>query len=514
MRASTRALALALLLLALPAPGAASQRRVAIVVGNNAAPGKIPLRYAERDARRVRQVFEQLGGVHETEVLLGQSAAELRRRLAALAARLRPVAEDVVLFFYYSGHADERALLLGGSRYEFGELRRSLQSFPVRLAVVFIDACQAGHAARPKGAQAVPAVDVRFDDDPKARGRIFITSSTASERSQESDELQASFFTHYLLSGLRGAADDSGDGRVSLDEAYRYAYRLTLERTASTLAGPQHPTYDMSLTGRGQLVLTRLRGRSSHLVLTAARPATIYLSSRPAGVLEAEVHHRGRGPTRIALEPGRYEVWTVRGRHRLAETVEVRAGEGAHLDLAQLRARPLLVATAKGEDAAPPPHLLRASYALSNGFLDDAAALHGVWLGYGYRLGFVTLGGLVAYGGSSYARADGLKVGLHALEASVLAEARYRRLPRVQPLAGLQAGVAWFFQRGERSDGTRESRHSPAFLYRVRLGFESSIAGPFSLSVVGLAGQVVLSKADGLRGPFVGGFEVGVAFHL
>jgi uncharacterized caspase-like protein len=59
-----------------------------------------------------------------------------------------------------------------------------------------------------------------------ASGEVVITSSSADELSQESDEVGGSYFTHYLLSGLRGAADTSGDGEVTLDEAYRYVYYL------------------------------------------------------------------------------------------------------------------------------------------------------------------------------------------------------------------------------------------------------------------------------------------------
>ena len=61
-----------------------------------------------------------------------------------------------------------------------------------------------------------------------------LASSTASELSQESEALRASYFTHHLLSGLRGAADADRDGRVTLSEAYRYAYNRTLVATAAT----------------------------------------------------------------------------------------------------------------------------------------------------------------------------------------------------------------------------------------------------------------------------------------
>ena len=70
----------------------------------------------------------------------------------------------------------------------------------------------------------------------RARLHAYLTSSSEDEASQESDQIGSSFFTHYLVSGLRGAADASDDDLVTLEEVYRYAREETLTRTASTFA--------------------------------------------------------------------------------------------------------------------------------------------------------------------------------------------------------------------------------------------------------------------------------------
>jgi len=77
------------------------------------------------------------------------------------------------------------------------------------------------------------------------KGDAFMTSSSANEASQESDAIRGSFFTYYLVSGLRGAADMIHDGRITLNEAYQYAYNETLSRTEKTMGGTQHPNYDI-----------------------------------------------------------------------------------------------------------------------------------------------------------------------------------------------------------------------------------------------------------------------------
>ena len=58
----------------------------------------------------------------------------------------------------------------------------------------------------------------------------------------------------------------NGDGKITLAEAYNYAYGQTLARTEATRSGAQHPSYDFQLAGTGDLVLTDLRQAHASLV--------------------------------------------------------------------------------------------------------------------------------------------------------------------------------------------------------------------------------------------------------
>src|SRR3954468_19927233 len=103
------ALFVAVLLAALPA--ASAERRFALVIGEaKGGAGTRPLRYAERDAKRVHGIFTRLGGVREDDALLlnGASASDVRKALDKLHARLeraRAAGDQTVLMVYYSGHA-------------------------------------------------------------------------------------------------------------------------------------------------------------------------------------------------------------------------------------------------------------------------------------------------------------------------------------------------------------------------------------------------------------------------
>src|SRR4051812_28828269 len=107
------------------------------------------------------------------------------------------------------------------------------------LLVALVDACRSGGIIGVKGGVPAPAFLLDFEDQLPSEGFAVVTSASAQEDAQESDRWGGSVFTATLISGLAGAADESGDGIVTLEEAYAYAYEQTLQATVSTLPGPQ-----------------------------------------------------------------------------------------------------------------------------------------------------------------------------------------------------------------------------------------------------------------------------------
>ena len=79
-----------------------------------------------------------------------------------------------------------------------------------------VDSCRSGALFAQKGGTPIAPFGVHLVDDLPSKGEATITSSAADENSLELREIRGSVFTHHLISGLRGAADISGDGRVSL----------------------------------------------------------------------------------------------------------------------------------------------------------------------------------------------------------------------------------------------------------------------------------------------------------
>ena len=253
------------------AHGAESIRRFVLAAGANlGGQSRIPLQYAISDAEKFTEVMVSIGGVRSTDrVLLSdpdrsgleRAVEELRTRVAA--AKLEAWRTEV--FVYYSGHADEKGLLIGEERLDYRELRGLMDRIDADVRIAILDACASGAITRIKGGTRRNAFEVDTSSD--MRGYAFLTSSSAEETAQESDRIQASFFTHYLISGMRGAADVSNDGKVTLNEAYQFAYNETLNRTVESQGGAQHPAYHINLSGTGDVVMTDLRQTSAGLVL-------------------------------------------------------------------------------------------------------------------------------------------------------------------------------------------------------------------------------------------------------
>ena len=124
--------------------------------------------------------------------------------------------------------------------------------------------------------------------DSETKGAVLITSSSAEEASVERDDLGGSLFTHFWASALRGAADHNNDARVTLAEAFAFAYEKTLLRSAESRSGIQHPNYDYEIKGRDELTLTTLRG-GAHLLFPKDALGTYLVFHRARGSLVAEV---------------------------------------------------------------------------------------------------------------------------------------------------------------------------------------------------------------------------------
>jgi hypothetical protein len=296
---------------AAPAWAQTGQVRLGLVIGNNL--GRDParsLRYAEEEVGRLAELLKSSGDFTDVVTLRGASKAEIENALVQVRQRLEAVkgsGRRSLFLLYYSGHGDNEALEIGSERLLLRDLRGYLERLTaadVRLA--FVDACQSGALSGVKGGKRAPGYEVRLADPGQVKGMAIVTSSTANELSQESDDLRGSFFSQSIISGLRGAADSSRDGQVTLSEVYQFAFNRTLSSTAASLTGGQHPTYDYRMAGAGDVVLTHTRQQDARLAFVREAGATYAVVSKSSGDVVAEVTSSPQEDLYLAVPAGEY----------------------------------------------------------------------------------------------------------------------------------------------------------------------------------------------------------------
>lgn len=333
-------------------------RRFALMAGfNDGGPTRPQLRYATSDARAMSRVLESLGGVAQDDIVFVSEATRTAflggfDRLGRLVAagQRAGVRREVVV--YYSGHSDEDGLLIGADRVSYDELRTRIQAIPAEVRLAILDSCASGAFTRRKGG--VRRAPFLMDASADTKGHAYLASSAINEVAQESDRIGASFFTHYLVSGLRGAADVNRDRRVTLQEAFEFAAQETLARTEKTQGGPQHAAYEFDLAGTSDLVVTDVRSTQATLALASDLSGRIGVRDS-AGNLVVELRKMGGHGIELGLEAGPYIV-TMDGTGNTVFEASVTLALGQRAELQRLAfhpGRPLEVVATRGDAPAP-----------------------------------------------------------------------------------------------------------------------------------------------------------------
>jgi uncharacterized caspase-like protein len=485
--------------------------RFALVVGNNhGSRADLALRYAEADAKKVADVLRELGGVEPANLVLltGDDADTVRRTLISVNDRIRAAVAQpdtqVVLFVYYSGHADASALHLGQSQLQTSELALLVRGSAATFRLLVVDACRSGKLTRSKGGKVRPPFALENEARLPGEGLAFLTASSADEDAQESDELQGSFFTHALVSGLLGAADNDGDGAVVLDEAYRYAYDATLRATSRTAFGTQHPTFQYDLRGQGRLVVTETRlsrGARGTLSLDAGLDALVFRDNANGAVIAELLPH---GSARaLSLAPGKYFVRVRADAYLLEGTATVSAGMSTHVVSAELNRIEYARLVRKGGAAETLVHGLELGARAHTTLPNAEHPCFGGVLGYRLDLQHAVLGLRSGYCQSRFANRAldarvheldlGLRVG-HAWDLSVLT-------------LELGAGAAaTLFIQTFAAQGNAPTRRTLAgnasaylaLLYELRAGFYLALDVEAQVYVLGLLEE----RQDALRAAF------------
>ncbi len=304
--------------------------RYAVYIGSNdGGKNNVRLMYAGTDASLFCKTMNDIGGVSKENsfLLLDPKKNDIDKvfqDISSLIEKNKSNSKRSEFIFYYSGHSDEESLLLGKQNYSYASLKEAITNVPSDVHVAILDSCYSGNFIRTKGGQKQKSFLV--DDSSIVKGHAYLSSSSSKESSQESDEIESSFFTNAMITGLRGAADTSGDKKVTLNELYSYAFDETLAKTENSSSGPQHPNYNITLVGSGDLVLSDISISDCMLGISKDLTGRIIIRDKN-GKLISEINKSNSKPAYIALEKGTYSATLVNENELYSSNFDLKEGK-------------------------------------------------------------------------------------------------------------------------------------------------------------------------------------------
>ena len=264
-----------------------------------------------------------------------------------------------------------------------------MEKSSAELRIALVDACQSGALGRPKGFGLGPKIDQSTN---RSTGTALLLSADSSEAAQESLELGGSYFTHFLVSALRGAGDSDGDKMVTLAEAHSHATSHTQRATSAWARSIQRPTYEFDIAGHGNIVLTDLREGSARLELTNEMQGHVVITERESPVVLLEATKRPSTPLSLALPTGRYLVHLRQPTAVYLAEVTLPWGGTIRLDTDDMTPRSYQAVAQKGGVLEVNRHRLRVGGGVRTPAVAKMGALPFATLAYGYDAGLLEFG--------------------------------------------------------------------------------------------------------------------------
>ncbi len=215
--------------------------KFAVVIGIEKYRKIPPVMFAGTDARVMKDFLMNRVGVPESNILflINDTASKADIEYAVKDKLQGLIKKGDTLYFYYAGHgipADAAPYLLpydgdpgspGITAYSIDALYKDLDRLQAKHIFVFLDSCFSGRMGRDEKermllASARPGL-LKVKDPLLLSNKIVVLSSgRMSQLSNSYREQGHGLFTYYLLRGMLGDADESGDGKIQINELARY----------------------------------------------------------------------------------------------------------------------------------------------------------------------------------------------------------------------------------------------------------------------------------------------------
>ena len=213
------------------------------------------LRYTDDDAYQIYAFLKSPeGGAlpdHQVRLLIDEEATYSNIVAAMRSIFLRADENDVVLF-YFSGHGLQGAFLpvdFDGynHRLEHEEIKKLLKASRAKHKLVLADACHSGSILTQRAPinGALRKYYQAFDDT--TGGTALMMSSRGEEYSLEDKGLRSGIFSHFLIRGLKGEADQNRDQLISIQELFSFVHENVRKYTGNIQTPTLTGTYDRGM---------------------------------------------------------------------------------------------------------------------------------------------------------------------------------------------------------------------------------------------------------------------------
>jgi hypothetical protein len=241
--------------------------KFALIVANTeyADTGLAKLSAPGKDAEDLARVLkdQNICAFDDVRIVLNQPEHIVRRAIEVYFSERKP--SDLVVF-YFSGHGirDELGALylavkntarsrLRSTAIKSDYVREIMDQSRSKRQVLILDCCNSGAFVQGTKSGVGGSMGTSTAFGSTGSGLIILTASDSTQFAWEGDqvigETQNSLFTHFLVKGLEGEADEDGDGTITIDELYDYAYEQIVSRT------PKQTPRKWSFKQQGEIVL-------------------------------------------------------------------------------------------------------------------------------------------------------------------------------------------------------------------------------------------------------------------
>ncbi len=195
-----------------------AQKTYIVCVGLNVNRDNVdPLPCSRADMRGIANYFHSYNG---SDVFMLLDANATRSHIIKILKRqfAKSTANDEIIFCY-SGHGFDGGLSTYNNNEVLfcSEVQDIMHQAKARRKMMFVNSCHSGSFTK----KYKDSKDKRKRYNKKSSVLLFL-SSQSNEYSWETTAMNNSYFFHYLIKGLEGNADFSGDNKVTARELFNY----------------------------------------------------------------------------------------------------------------------------------------------------------------------------------------------------------------------------------------------------------------------------------------------------